>query len=322
MLRCIMRIASALALILALPPGSARAGDWSPEQEATMKRITWLHGRGGTPDQAVTLAQQEFVRTDASKGYRRAVAREGKAAAIKVFEQGKATPRAAAAVAALCVAVDLMRTYQAELMESDADRLKIPPEVARLEALATTAAAPCAPVPAPASPASPASQPPVVAAKAEKLGPAASPAPQPLVVAAKPDKARPALEGPASPPQDRLGHQRSQAAVGVGVALVTVGVGLLAGMTAGLLGSQGYDDKIAGLHALGARQHRDLTTQEMADITSWDARYVRLEKTSAVLGGFAALSVVTAIVVFVVPKRRHVSQARVRLMGAGVYIKF
>ena len=54
MLRCnMMRIASALALVLALPPGAARAGDWSPEQEANMKQITWLRGLGWAPDQAI-----------------------------------------------------------------------------------------------------------------------------------------------------------------------------------------------------------------------------------------------------------------------------
>ena len=299
MLRCNMRIASALALVLALPPGVARAGDWSPEQEAKMKQITWLRGLGGAPDQAITLAQQEFARTDVSKGYRRAVAREGKAAAIKVFEQNKATPRAAEAVAALCVAVDLMRTYQAELIESDADRIKIPPEVTRLEALATTAAAPCAPAPTPATAPAP-------------------PAPLLPIVAATPKIAA----GPTSSPHDRLTRQRSRAAVGVGVGLVTVGVGLLAGMTAALAGSRAYDDKIANLRALGVQEHRDLTKPEMADITSWDARYVRLEKTGGVLGGFAALSVVTAIVVFVVSKRRPALQARLRLMGAGVRINF
>ena len=259
-----------------------------------MKQIIWLRGLGGAPEQAITLAQQEFARTDVSMGYRRAVAREGKAAAIKVFEQNKATPRAAEAVAALCVAVDLMRTYQAELIESEADQLKIPPEVTRLEALATTAAAPCAPAPAPA--------------------PAlTSPAPKPPVVAA---------EGPARSPRDRQTSQRSRTLVGVGVGLVTVGVGLLGGMTAAVVGGQGYDDKIANLRALGRQEHRDLTKPEMANITSWDARYVRLERTAGVLGGVAALSVAAAIVMFVVSKQRPAPQARVRPMGVGVHINF
>jgi hypothetical protein len=127
---------------------------------------------------------------------------------------------------------------------------------------------------------------------------------------------------PTSSPQDRLTSPRPRARVGVGVGLVTVGVGLLAGATAALVGRQGYDEKIATLKALGVLENRDLTMAEMADISAWDARYVRLEKTGAVLGGFAALSVVTAIVVFAVPKRRPVSQARVRSMGAGVHINF
>jgi hypothetical protein len=127
---------------------------------------------------------------------------------------------------------------------------------------------------------------------------------------------------PTSSPPDRLTSPRPRARVGVGVGLVTVGVGLLAGATAALVGRQGYDEKIATLKALGVHENRDLTMAEMADISAWDARYVRLEKTGAVLCGFAALSVVTAIVVFAVPKRRPVSQARVRSMGAGVHINF
>lgn len=289
-------IAFALALTLVLPPGIAHAGDWSPEQQVAMQKIIALRN-GGALDEAVTLAQQEFARADASKGYRRAVAREGKAVAVKLFDRDRATPRAAAAVAALCVAVDLMRTYQAELMESKDDRLKIPPEVTRLEALATTAAAPCAPARAP-------------------------PAPQPPLVAAKLAKPDPALEGPVPRSPVRLAGRRSRARVGVGVGLVTVGAGLLAGVTVALVKRQGFDEKIATLNALSVQENRDLTMTEMADISSWDARYVRLEKMGAVLGGLAAFSVVTAIVVFVVPKRRPVSQARVRPMGAGVHIRF
>jgi len=296
MLAYVMRtsIASALALILALPPRAAHAGEWSSEQQATMQQIIALRNRGALDD-AVALAQQAFARTDASKGFRRAVAREGKAAAIKVFERDQATPRAAAAIAALCVAVDLMRTYQAELMESENDRLKIPPEVTRLEALATTAAAPCAPAPTP-------------------------PPAQPPLVAVKPAKPAPALEGPASPPPLRLGKQRLR--VGIGVGLVTVGAGLLAGMTAALVSRQRYDDKIAALNALAAHENRHLTEPEMADSVAWDARYVRLEKTGAVLGGIAAVSVVAAIVVLMLPRRPHPLRARVRPVGAGVHIDF
>ena len=132
----------------------------------------------------------------------------------------------------------------------------------------------------------------------------------------------PAVEGPASAPPIRPARQLSRTRVGVGVGLVTVGTGLLVGMTAVLVGRHGYDEKIATLHALGEQENRDLTTQEMADISSWDARYVQLERTGAVLGGLAAVSVVTAIVVFVMPEKRAASQARVRPVGAGVHINF
>lgn len=291
-------IASALALALTLPM-RAHAGGWSREQDAAMEKILALRNSGAL-DQAVTLARQEFARADASKGYRRAVAREGKAAALKVFDRDRATDRAATAVAALCVAVDLMRTYRAELIESDADRLKIPLEVTRLEALATTAAAPCAPAPAPPPPPTPQ---------------------QPLVVAVTPVPG-PALEGPASAPPIRPARQLSRARVGVGVGLVTVGTGLLVGMTAAFVGRHGYNEKIVALRALGEQENRDLTTEEMADISSWDARYVQLERTGAVLGGLTAVSVITAIVVFVMPKQRAAPQARVRPVGAGVHIDF
>lgn len=288
-------IVSALALTLALPPRAAHAGAWSPKQHATMQKILALRNDGRLDD-AVTLAQQEFADADASKGFRRAVAREGKAAAVEVFERDRDTPRAAAAVVALCVAVDLMRTYQAELIESDDDRLKIPLEVGRLEGLATTAAAPCAPAPA-------------------------SPAPPPPLLAVKPAKPGPTIEGPASPPPLRLGSRHSRARVGVGVGLVTLGAGFLVGTAAVLVGRHGYDERIAAVHAQGTLENRDLTTEELADISSWDSRYVRLEKTGAVLGGLAVLSVVAAVVVLV-PKRRPTTHARVRPVGAGVHIEF
>ncbi len=288
-------IASALALTLALPPRAAHAGDWSPKQQATMQKILALRNDGRL-DEAVTLAQQEFADADASKGFRRAVAREGKAAAVKVFERDRDTARAAAAVVALCVAVDLMRTYQAELIESDDDRLKIPPEVQRLEGLATTAAAPCAPATAPAPP-----------------------APKPPLVAVEPAKPSPTLVGPVSPPPLRLGSRRSR--VRLGVSLGTVGAGFLVGTAAVLVGRHGYDERIAAVHAQGTLENRDLTMEELADISSWDSRYVRLEKTGAALGGLAVLSVVAAIVLLV-PKRRPVKHARVRPVGAGVLIRF
>ncbi len=99
-------------------------------------------------DAAMKLAEAEFAAGGASRGYRRAVAREGKVAAENVFMRDASNPeRLAAANAALCVAVDLMRVYTAELIESDEDRVKIPAELARLQGLAVRARAPCAPPP-------------------------------------------------------------------------------------------------------------------------------------------------------------------------------
>lgn len=301
MIRCDMRtsVVSALALALACPPQVVHAGEWSPEQEAAMTQIMALQNRGALDD-AVTLARQEFARTDASKGFRRAVAREGKAAAVKVFERDRGTPRAAEAVTALCVAVDLMRTYQAELMESDNDRIKIPLEVTRLEGMATSVAAPCAPIPA---------HPP--------------PAPQPPRVAAKPKPTQPTLAGSNSQPRLGVDRKRSwRVRVGVGAGLMTTGVGLLAGMTAVFIARRSDDAKIAAVGALAVAEDRPLTDAENADVAIWDTRYARLDNTGKVLGTLAGLSVLAGILVMVVPPKRRGAQARLRPLGAGVLINF
>ena len=300
MIRCDMRtsVASALALALASPPQAVYAGEWSPEQEAAMKQIMALQNRGALDD-AVTLARQEFARTDASKGFRRAVAREGKAAAVKIFERDRGTPRAVEAVTALCVAVDLMRIYQAELVESDNDRIKIPLEVTRLEGMATSVAAPCAPTPAPAPP-----------------------APQPSRIAAKLEPTQPTLEGPTSQPKLRIDSKRSRVRVRVGTGLATAGVGLLAGMTAVFVARRSDDAKIASVGALAVAEDRPLTPAENADVAIWDARYTRLDNTGKVLGTLAALSILTGVLVMVVPDKRRRPQARLRPLGAGVLINF
>lgn len=183
----------------------------------------------------------------------------------------------------------------AEPVGSGDDRSKLPSEVTALETQATKAAAPA-------------------------LNTASSTPASPL----QDDPTRPsrALERPYSPPQLRLDGPRSRVHVGVGVGLVTLGAGLLAGMTAALVGRHSYDEKIATLNARAAQEHRPLTAPEMADSTAWDARFVRLEKTGAVLGGVAAVSVVAAIIVLAMPRRSPRSQARVHPMGAGVHIKF
>lgn len=153
------RVVSALSLVLILPPSIARAGSWTLEQSAAMEKIMDLRNKA-QDDEAMKLAEAEFAAGGASRGYRRAVAREGKVAAENVFMRDASNPeRLAAANAALCVAVDLMRVYTAELIESDEDRVKIPAELARLQGLAVRARAPCAPPPSMSTTPSPASDP-------------------------------------------------------------------------------------------------------------------------------------------------------------------
>ena len=243
-----------------------------------MQQILTLRN-GGALDEAVTLAQQEFARTDASKGFRRAVAREGKAAAIKVFERDRATPRAAAAVAALCVAVDLMRTYQADLMESESDRLKIPAEVMRLEALATTAAAPCAP---PSAPAPPPPQPPVVAV----------------------DKPAPALEGSASPPLtsppvDRADRRRFRAGLGT----LIPGLLLFAPM-AGLLAYRGEGER----ELMGIRsdtRNGTPTLKQDQEAAELGRRFTSTTAGAVALGVTGAALVVTGAALLATGARQH-----------------
>ena len=176
--------------------------------------------------------------------------------------------------------------------EAVAELLKAPSE--RLEALATQAA----PIPDPVPP---------TTSQARVLDEPTGPI---------------AVEGPVSRPSMRLViPPRSRARVGVGAGLVTVGVGLLAGMTGALVARHGYDAKIAALSARGAQEGRALTAAEMADSVAWDARFVRLERTGAVLGGLAVVSIVAAVMVLVVPQRSR-AQARVRPVGAGVHINF
>ncbi|HEY0133531.1 MAG TPA: hypothetical protein VGB85_05610 [Nannocystis sp.] len=272
-------IASALVLALSLPPGAAHAGDWSAEQKAAMQQIITLRN-GGALDEAVTLAQQEFTRADASKGFRRAVAREGKAAAIKVFERDRASPRAAVAVAALCVAVDLMRAYQADLMESENDRLKIPAEVMRLEALATTAAAPCAPSSAPAAPPP---QPPLVAV--EKPAPAlgVSTSPPPL----------------ASPPVDRADRRRFRAGLGT----LIPGLLLFAPM-AGLLAYRGDGERELAAIRVDTKNGTPTPKQDQ-DAAALGQRYTATTAGTVALGVTGAALVVTGAALLATGARQH-----------------
>lgn len=138
-----MRASLSLVLTLALAaPRVAHAG-WSREQRAALDAIVALENAGKL-EEAVARAEQEFGRVDAPGGYRRAVAKRGKTAALALFERSK-DPRH------LCYALGMLRVYAADLVTSEQDRVEIPAEVATLEARAVAVAAPCATVELPGS---------------------------------------------------------------------------------------------------------------------------------------------------------------------------
>lgn len=275
------RVASVLSLVLILPPSIARAGSWTLEQSAAMEKIMDLRNKA-QDDAAMKLAEAEFAAGGASRGYRRAVAREGKVAAENVFMRDASNPeRLAAANAALCVAVDLMRVYTAELIESDEDRVKIPAELARLQGLAVRARAPCAPPPT----MSPSTTPP----------PAIDPGPAP-----RPSRAR----------------------IAAGAGFAILGTGLLAGMTAALVSRRDYNDRITALDARATQENRELTQDELADVARWDDRYVRLEHAGKTLAVVAGVSLLAAVIVFAVPPQRRDARARLQPAGAGIRLAF
>ena len=198
-----------LALALVTPPGLAHAAGWTAEQRATLDRIIALENAGDLAA-AVNLAAQEFAQETAPPGYRRAVAKRGRVAAEALFGRTKD-------VAYLCAAVELMRVYQAELIESAQDREDIPLELARLEAQATAVAAPCAQSPAPPPPPDP-----------------------PLMVA------RPNQEGPDLPPAPAPAR-RSRARIAVSAGLFAGSAGLVAGFAGCYVARELETDRIAVL---------------------------------------------------------------------------
>ena len=139
-----MRTCLTLTLTLALATSSVARAGWSREQRATLDAIIKLENAATKLKDAGKLAtaleryEQEFARADVPNGYRRTVAKRGKAAAMALFERTNDPGH-------LCSALTLLRAYAAELVESEQDRLEVPNEVAELEAQAVTVSAPCAP---------------------------------------------------------------------------------------------------------------------------------------------------------------------------------
>ena len=290
-----------LASVLVLQPHAAHAAEFSAKQLRTLDTIVAGRNDARKLDDAVALAREVFDQEGQSLDFRKAVAREGKAVAVLLFERDRSDPeRAAAAANTLCWAIDLMRIYEAELASSAEERQKFSSEAARLLALATDVKAPCAPPP-----------PPVVVAVAEPSAP---------IVTVRPPQATGEAgdrrEGP-EPPAAR----RSRLQLAVGTTLVTTSIGLAAGLAGCFAAARGARAEIAGLDAQATADGRDLTSGELAAAAAADARGVRLHNTGTALGVFAALGVVAGIVTLVLPPRAP-ARVHARPVGAGVRINF
>lgn len=286
-----MRSALSLALAVALttPPGVARAAGWSQAQRDTHDKIIGLENVDDLAG-AVQLAVQEFADVTAPAGYRRAVARRGKTAALALFARTKDDSDR---LTHLCTAVELMRVYDAELLESEDDRRDVPLELARLEAQATAAAAPCARLPT-------APTPPV----RTDVSPEASPRPMPEPLPALPIPAR-----------------RSRPRLAVGAGLVTAGVGLAAGFAGCFAGRVPAGDRVIALDEQATAAGRALTSDEMDELLAADARYVRLSNTGKALGVAAGVALLAGVLVLALPARTS-RRMHARVAGAGVHINF
>ena len=284
-MRCALSLT--LAMALAMPPGVARAAGWSQVQRDTHDKIIGLENVGDLAG-AVQLAVQEFADITAPAGYRRAVARRGKTAALALFARTKDD---SGRLAYLCIAVELMRAFDAELLESEDDRRDVPLELARLEAQATAATAPCAQPPA-------APTPPV-----RDVPPEASPRAMPEPLPAVPVPAR---------------WSRPRLAAGAG--LVMVGVGLVAGVAGCFAARVPAGDRVVALDEQATAAGRALTSDEMAELLAADARYVRLSHTGTALGVAAGVTLLAGVLVLALPRTSR--RLHPRVAGAGVYIKF
>jgi len=287
-----MRTGLSIALVLALsiPPRQAVAGGLSRDQLATLDRLHALENLGKL-EEAYDLAVQEFKDSAASASYRRSVINRGQAIATRLHDQTKD-------VTYLCTAVEMLRVYQAELIESPEDRAEIPPALERLEVRATEVAAPCAPSPTPTP-------------EAASSGNGAPPAPE-----ASP----PRPEGPKPLPPVSLAR-RLRPQIAVGSTLLIAGAGLAAGFVGCFVASGHARAQISALGARAEAAGRDPTNEEWAEAATADARALRLTRTGTTLGVFAAVGVLAGLVVLVLPPR-PASRVQARPVGAGVRLNF
>jgi len=285
-----MRASLSLVLTLALTTSNVAHAGWSRQQRATLREIVALENAGKLED-AVARAEMEVARVDAPSGYRRVVAKRGKAAALKFFERETDPRRIDVRRAVLCSAVKMYRTYQADLIESGEDRLEIPTEVAELEAHAVAVAAPCAPTPP--EPATTSSPPP---------GPETSSSPS--FVKPKP-----------GPPPPRLPDRQDRRRVRAGVGTLVPGLVLLAPMAALLAVRAGIRGDLADL--ADATATRPATEAETTRFALLDDRYGATTAAAAVLGVTGGALIVTGAVLLAA-KRRQPRAALAPWGGRGV----
>lgn len=295
-----MRVVLALFLTLTLTTSRLAHAGWPRAERDALKEIVDLENAGKLAE-AVTRAEQEFARVEAPAGFRRAVAKRGKAAALTLFERATDIN---ARNTYLCTALSMLRTYAAELAQSEPDRTEIPAEVERLEAQAVATNAPCAPAAAP----EPAAQ--LAAADDAPAGLPQQPArPSPQIV---PDPPVTPVPAPA---------RRSRGQIAGGVSLFGVAAGLGGGAAACFAGRVSEDARIAALDQRATDAGRPLTDDELMQVHAADVRYARLSNGGKALAVFAAVGLVAAVIVLAVPPR-SATKLRARATGGGVRIEF
>jgi len=284
-------ISITLALVLSVPPRPALAGGLSRDQLATLDKLHALENDNKL-GAAYDLAVHEFNSNAASASYRRQVINRGQVIAIELYDQTRT-------VTYLCTAIEMLRVYQAELIESPEDRLEIPPTLERLEVRATEAAAPCArPGPPPK-------------ADAASRGDGAPPAP---------DASSSLPEGP-EPPPPVSPARRPRPQIAIGSTLLIAGAGLAAGFAGCFVASRHERAQISALDARAEEAGRDPTNEEWSEAATVDARAIRLTRSGTALGVFAAIGVLAGLVVLVIPPR-PASRVQARPVGTGIRIKF
>lgn len=310
----------ALAVVLGAPPASASEPPTAPattDPWDVMKKIIALRN-GGELDEAVALARRAFDAAGSDTDLRRTIAREGKDVALKLLERDRKNPkRTEAAISALCWAIETMRTYQAELMTTERDRLTIPSEVIRLETLAAGLAAPCrAREPEPEPPREPPPPTPGAAGAGLMASGVGAGAPLPR----DPTPASERREGPERPSAPTPAR-RTRPQIAIGSTLLITGAGLAAGFAGCFAARPAVTARIAALDAQATAGGRDLTDAELMQAAAADARYTRLSNAGKALGVFAVVGVLAGVIALALPPRAS-RRVHARPTGAGIRFNF